>query len=852
MPLFAQPNGARGFEGDRFILLRLIGLVALAGVLLSSRPRRAGAARRIIEDPAPALAWLYLSTSFVAAFLSETPWTALPGSYGRQAGLVSDLALVGLFFAARRIGHGGGAAERRLENGVIGAGAVVAALALVQTIAPLVAPTLSVPFLEGGARATSISGGPTFLGSHLAAVLPLAATSATTRARRLVTLLFAAALVVTGSRAALVAATLGLLIVAALEPARRRGVLVGIGVGATALALACLPAVRAVLPSDALPNRIVQGFTTDQAGTRAHLYGDAIAAIVDRPLRAVIGHGPDSAEAAFTPAVSESLQRRLGGAVVVDRMHSDLLDVVWSRGLLAALGLFGLIGMALYRARRLLRNAAPDRIPDRTLVIAWTASLAAVTVDGLLSVPGAVSRLALFVAAGWLVGRATRARSETPNAASAAEASPESDAAARGALVGAGGAIFLFAVADVTFAGFAALLLILFPTERRGVALRWAAIAFAPFLIAHVALDPVGATAFEGVSPETSALRGRLDSLALLATIGVALVLLVRTSRRRDSALPTLDRPARLLAAVAALLLLGAWGRDDIRRVLADVDARVAFAADRVARRPDLAAALLERAAAAAPEVSRYRTRAAFALADHARRPGSDDPDLLLRRAGVQVGLVLEKEPRHALAIAQGAAAVLAFARALPDHRYELTERAWSLVQPVVALAPTSTPVLQIAAEIALARDDAERAAPWLERALAIDASSARSWQLLGRTEAARRNLSGAAYAYGRANALGAAREERTGVFQRSRLEALAGLALASAATEQTSDAATLINVLAARVDGARDFASEVEGARPLLFFVKDHAFAATFEEAKERFHGPPAAVATVEQALAY
>lgn len=852
VPLFAQPNGARGFEGDRAVLLRILGLVALAAVAVSARRPGTTSRPRPPRSVPAAFAFLYVGASFAAAFLSVRPATALPGSYGRQAGLLTDLALLGVFLVAARAGRRDAALAadtpdgpgRRLVGVLVAGGAVAAALAVAQSVLPALG--FPIPYVEAGGRAASIAGGPTFLGSHLAAVVPIAAATARSRAGVLVTLLLGLALLLTGSRAALLAAVAGVLVVAGLDRRRRRGLLLGLGATAGLVALSTLPPIREALPGDALPRRVVEAFTTDQVGTRGLLYRDAARAIAASPERLALGHGPDSAEVGFPAYVSDDLQRRLGGAIVIDRMHGDPLDLVWSRGFLGALGLLGLVGAALARGVRGARRGAVGA----TSVVPLTAALVAVTLDGFLSVPGAVSRLVLFVSAGWLAGRTAPAIDD--EAFDSAGDSARGAAARRGVLVGLGAATFLFAVGDVRLLPLAAPLLRLLPAAGRGAALARAAAVLGPFLLAHVAIDPGGATRFEALSPAASALRGRLDSIALLLTVALGVVLLVRSGSRAGAGAPPRDRLARRVAGIALALLLAALVRDDVRRVLADVDARAAYAADRVARRSDLAARLLERAADLAPEVTRYRTRAAFALADAARNADAETREALLLRAGTQVGRALEKEPRNALARALGAGAVLLFARRIEERRHGLTERAWELVEPAVPLAPTSTPVLQIAAEVALARGDVERAVTWLERAIAIDASAARSWQLKGRAEAARKNLSGAAFAYGRANVLAAADEEATGVLQRSRREALAGLVLVSAAAERTTDAATLLTILAARAGAADGFAEDVAGARPLLRFVKDHAFAATFEEARERFHGSSAALDEVEAALTY
>src|SRR5690606_2104966 len=138
----------------------------------------------------------------------------------------------------------------------------------------------------------------------------LLAGTARTRAAWGALVLLALALVATGSRAALLAAVLGVLFVAALDRARRKRLLSGLAVAALLLGVACLPMIRGALPSGSLPQRLVEAATTDQAGTRALLYRRGALAIAEAPGRLAFGHGPDAAGVAFQPHVGPELQRR--------------------------------------------------------------------------------------------------------------------------------------------------------------------------------------------------------------------------------------------------------------------------------------------------------------------------------------------------------------------------------------------------------------------------------------------------------------------------------------------------------------------------------------------------------------
>jgi len=822
VPLFADPLSSRGFQEDRIVLLRLLGTLGL-GVLIV-RPARA----RGLGFIGVGLA-LYLLASTVSAWFSEEPIAAWRGAYLRQAGWQTDLGLAGILLAASTL-----ASRRALSELAVQAlllcGAVSSILALFQTAG------LPVPFLLPGTRSGGFTGGPTYLGSCLAALLPIAlariSEGRAARAHIALSVLLLLGLLASASRAALLAALCG----AALVGVWRGRARLVLGSAAALLlvgALFCLPFVRARLPADALPNRLVSDALGDQLRERALLYRDGLAALSNQGVRLWIGRGPDTIGNRFTAEISEDLQHRLGGKVRVDRLHSDPLDLIYTRGILAALGLILLVAGGLRIGHRAAR--APPAA-GTALCIGLSASLLANFIDGALSVPGAGSRLLLFFAAGWLAGWAASEREPR-------EAAPPAASSLVGLLTGAGLAVVLFAVSDLRQAWLALpLLLLLRRSSGKLRALFAAAALVLPFLALHLALDPSGARVFSASGPGAFADRARLDLVLLLLTLlaAVAGVAFVRFREERTSGPGGRSRLSQAALALLLLFFLN-LAYHDARRLLADVNARAALDAQLRGGKPAAAARLLEDAIEWAPEVAEYRKLAILAYTDEAHGGQGRAPSELLQSTGAQVARILADHPRDAFALAQSARCLIEFGRLLPQQAHGLTQRALKFAERALRAAPFATPVLHVAAEVLIESGDLDRAALLLDRSISIDRREARGLLLRGRGLAAKNDLEGAAHFYGLANDSGAGKNE-----------CLAALIIAAGATGRVEDAATLAMLLADRVPNSPRLEFEVAGARPLLRHLRDNHFKELFDHAERIYRGRPENLARVRAALDY
>ncbi len=831
VPILANPHSSRGFEEDRVIILRLLGSAGLITVLLCPAflPR--------LGLPLLA-ACLYLLASISAALGSEIPATAMAGEYLRQAGLATDIGLMGVFLLAAGVATRSGLSRLFAEVLLLG-GAAAALLGGAQSLG------LEVPFASQAAatRAAAFTGGPTFLGSQLAVLLPLAVARAQGRMGGALAAVLAAGLLLTGSRVALLAALAGVALVAlAAEPARRRVVLLAAGaLVALLLAAACTP-LRGLLPADSLPSRIASEFLGRELEVRGLIYRDAAAAVLAEPEHLLLGRGPDTVGPLFTQQISAELQRRLGGARRVDRLHSDPLDLLYTRGLLAPLALLLLALGALLAARRSLRAGLQGG--EAQLAAGLAGGLVANYLDGLFSVPGSISRLLLFAAAGWLAGRAA-----APREAEDSEPGP----AARGILCGVALSAALFSLGSLAHLWVALPFLLLLPAAGRTRALGAAAAVFLPFLGLHLFLDPGGAATRAAFGAQVAAERARLETLLLLALVAAAVFLLARAGRAdaargAERIVPDRPRAGKIALAALAALAFCRLAYDDALRLLADVNARSAEVIRLARGSPAEEARLLAQATEWAPQVSEYRGRLAAALVREARRGGERAPAELVLELGRQLGLGLERHEEDAFFLAQGAKAILEFARLLPEQSTGLSARALDLAERAARRAPTASPVLEVLAEVDIHVGRPFQAIELLDAALAIDESRRRTLLLRGRAEVAARNVSGAAFYYGRARLAPApADEAELGVN-----EALAGLALAAASQGVIEDAAALVLLLAERAPLSPYLEADVQGARPLLYFVPWHVFNELFQIARAQHQGEPLHLDRVEKALAY
>lgn len=328
--LIATPFGL-----DRFLLPKLAVLAVLVVVGLGTAARNG------------AIGWGRSFTALTAliavlaasSLLSSDPTTALLGTVSRQMGVASWMLLGGIALL--------GAAYRevadidRLLRTVVMVGAAVAVVAIAQTAidGPSVRPVSSL----GSAPAT---------GAVLAVAVVVSTAAALARRLGQRALIGSAAavqavgLLLTGSRAALVGAFLGVAVVSAptwrrLGNRARIGSLLG-GAAVIALTVLVLPS---VWPNDSTSVRPA----AESAGGRVELAGMGFAAVADRP---VLGWGADLSRQAMHAHIEEGFEARYGDRRVEDRAHNVLLDVAVWGGVVAVVALLWFAATVFTGVRR--------------------------------------------------------------------------------------------------------------------------------------------------------------------------------------------------------------------------------------------------------------------------------------------------------------------------------------------------------------------------------------------------------------------------------------------------------------------------------------------------------------------
>jgi len=807
VPLLHNPHTVRGFEEDKVLLLRMLALPLVPALVLVP-----GAFARLGVAGIGAL--LYLAASGLAALVSSVPAYALTGGYSRQAGLLTDVALVALFFGARTIAHRGtGRRGELLVDLILGSAAATSVRAIALPLLPsAVVERYSLAWVFLDNRAASLAGGPTFLGSLLCVAIPLAAARFRSRTAIVLCALYGAALLLSASRIPLLVAVLGLCAVVMMTATfARKWLLRGAIAAVVLLGVFSVGPVRDRLPADALPNRIASVLQGDEIGARLMIWREALSATTGDARKLVAGYGPDSIGTRFTSHVSPELQRQLGGATRIDRFHSDVLDLLFTRGLFALLGLALLgIGSVVVTLRPRRSGGVGDSLAAGVAI-----AVVATLIDGSLAVPGPISRTILFVLAGWLAGRASTV-----------------DSGGDGEPVGATTRSFVCGLALVLCMfgcnGFIGLLVgAPFLWLLRGAGLRGVGVAAAvalPFALFGWLLR----TGF-ALDETVVASRGRLETGVLMAVCLLVAGLLARSlwaagpeRTRAPAVVPTRAALAALLLAAAGV---GMWR--DAKTEIADVNARAAIDCLRSGGSPELAVNLFNRSVRLAPDVPDYRRRSVAATAALiSTAPSREPPADLLNAAHVNLAEALNTLPRDAANASLCASAALDLSRVLPrPHDFALRRFAHRAAMLAATEAPHLPTALEIAAETSIERGRFNTAAELLDHALDIDASRARTHLLRARAAAGLADVPGAAVHY--------AQSDR----RRRSPEALAGLACAAILANNYSGAATLLSRLARHEQRTGDL--DVAGMRPLTKFVDPRARKQAFALARSRGTNP-------------
>lgn len=131
-------------------------------------------------------------------------------------------------------------------------------------------------------------------------------------------------------------------------------------------------------------------------------YGSgAVGLILSDPLRTIIGWGPESMFAAYTPFYPPSLANIESRSATPDRSHQAFLDELVNKGILGLLSYIAVIGLALHAAWiRLRRSIQPD---EYLLLIALMSVLISHLVEGLTGIPIVNSLMLQWIAIALIV-----------------------------------------------------------------------------------------------------------------------------------------------------------------------------------------------------------------------------------------------------------------------------------------------------------------------------------------------------------------------------------------------------------------------------------------------------------------
>ncbi len=332
-----------------------------------------GFGRSALDVPAG----IFLVLAALATVFSVSPFLSFVPSNRTGEGLLVYLGYVVAVLAAVRLG--------KRERGTILA-AVILAAALVSAIGmaqffgvdvlhrlgfralsqaefyglpgPRAAGPMAVTF---GARSNSTMGNPIFLGGYAALVLPLTiALTVQTRGRSawtygVISTLIYGALVASQTRAAWIAASVGIVVLVVLLPGSRD---MWRRVGALAVAFVILTVVMVVVRQQAmLAQRAVSiAFADGSLQQKLYVWKHTLPLIAQRPL---LGWGFSTLLGRFPDIGSAEYLRVFGFTVIgIDTPHNDLLHIAYSMGILG-LGAFLWMWVVFARSLRDSLRAVP-------------------------------------------------------------------------------------------------------------------------------------------------------------------------------------------------------------------------------------------------------------------------------------------------------------------------------------------------------------------------------------------------------------------------------------------------------------------------------------------------------------
>ena len=385
VPILMSSLMDRGFEIAKHALAEPFALLALACVVMASGWRWMGQAPLATRLAAGCLV-AFLVLGGISTMLADNPAVAVFGGYFRREGLLAWASYVAFFLAVlgwastRRAHRWTDPIDLMLLASVIPAGyAIQQRLGLDFFFVVNLDPT----------RPHGTLGNPIFLGAYLALLLPLTAVRGWME-RRTSALWFwlgagglqLSALLLTQSRGPLMAALLGVLLLAAFAAGHRRsrGTFVAIGAMlATAVAVVALintqPAAQRLAQGIPVLSRLVYdlgnrdsslatSLASRSTAARLGIWQAATETFLEAPAaRRLIGFGPESSYTHYYPHLPDEVMQVDGywQSNSYDRFHADTLDIALNYGLLgwfayaasfaavvlaSARALFGVVGAA--------------------------------------------------------------------------------------------------------------------------------------------------------------------------------------------------------------------------------------------------------------------------------------------------------------------------------------------------------------------------------------------------------------------------------------------------------------------------------------------------------------------------
>jgi Flp pilus assembly protein TadD len=791
---------------------------------------------RALPQPAAGLAFLVLAASAVATATSIAPRPSLWGSYERWQGLATTAAYVVLFLSVLARLRTAAQLDRLVAATLI-ASLPVALYAVVQhaggdpadwsaRTASRVSSTLGNPIFLGGYLAMVIPltvcrlveawparpspagrgarvalGGVVmaslglqiaawwagFLAGSLAALAAaglwsadaLAAGNAPGRQLRfagygVLVSVQLAAVFMSRSRGPLLGLAASLLLLALLDAVRharwRRATLVaGSGVIAAAMGLLVLAGSSPGAPWLGRGEVALEGTTR----VRLLIWDRMWPLVTGTPLRALLGHGPETLGLAFEPHLQPELGRLIGRRdaatrVVVDRAHNDTWDAIATVGF-TGLGIGLLLLTAVVAAGLTATGLVCSAAERRAFVACWWGGAVATAVLARLA-DGSWRLLGPALPLGMLAGLLAQLASTGWRGLRGAPGPPATREASRrliecgllaaiaahvvetqvGIAVTATRTVFWVLAAALVAAGRAATAETVPPTASPGPPATAARDAAVPFILGAVAaITLLDAFRADSHSVADGSAMGAITHVGwpVLAAVGVAAAL--GCGRRRPG--QPLARAAGIATAGLAVVVGALALRPTIDTVRADVLHRTARIRLERAGQPGAAippAREATRVDPGQPAHHQLLARALFEHAQHAESPPAGDA--LFAEADASLGRARALSPRSVDHVVAHAQLLRVWAQRTPDpvQRAARLETALALSEDATRRAPGDVTLWSDRGAALLAAGRTSDARGALLRALALDLGHAPAFQSLGDLHAARGQPDAALRAY--------------------------------------------------------------------------------------------------------